>query len=100
MQRPTPTPVMHFTRVEHVVDMIEHGLLSDNEAQAEGLLQVEVGNTGIKDRRTRRVVTIPPGGTVADYVPFYYAPRSPMMFSIHCGNVPTYDEAATASSTS
>jgi hypothetical protein len=25
---------------------------------------------------------------VGDYVPFYYAPRSPMLFSIKCGNVP------------
>lgn len=92
MQRPTPTPVMHFTRVEHVAGMIERGLLSDNEAQAEDVLQIEVGNTGIKERRRRRLVTIPPGGTVADYVPFYYAPRSPMMYSIHCGNVPAYTE--------
>ncbi|MBB2890808.1 type II toxin-antitoxin system toxin DNA ADP-ribosyl transferase DarT [Flexivirga oryzae] len=34
--------------------------------------------------------TIVREGVVADYVPFYFAPRSPMMFSIHCGNVPTY----------
>lgn len=92
MQRPTPTPVLHFTRVEHVVDMIERGLRSDNEAQAEGLLQIEVGNTGIKERRRRRQVTVPPGGVVADYVPFYYAPRSPMMYSIHCGRVPSYQD--------
>lgn len=28
------------------------------------------------------------GGVVADYVPFYYAPRSPMLYSIQRGNVP------------
>jgi len=28
-------------------------------------------------------------GTLHDYVPFYFAPRSPMLFTISRGNVPT-----------
>ena len=32
------------------------------------------------------------GGTLADYVPFYFAPRSPMLFTIHRGNVEGYQE--------
>lgn len=90
MPRPVPTPVFHFTHVEHLAHVIDRGLLSDNEAQEEGLLAVEIGNTGIKERRRRRTVPLFPFGAVADYVPFYFAPRSPMMYSIHCGNVPTY----------
>jgi hypothetical protein len=89
--RATPTPVVHFTHVDHIVTLIEHGLLSDNSAQSAGVLSVEVGNAGIKDQRRRRAVPISPGGSVADYVPFYFAPRSPMMFAIAKGNVPTYD---------
>lgn len=92
MPRPIPTPIVHFTRVEHLADVIDRGLLSDNQAQFEGLLTVEIGNTSIKERRRRRQVPIAPFGTVADFVPFYFAPRSPMMYSIHCGNVPTYTE--------
>jgi hypothetical protein len=32
-----------------------------------------------------RVVPVPPGGTLADYVPFYFTPKSPMLMNIHTG---------------
>ena len=32
------------------------------------------------------------GGTLADYVPFYFAPRSPMLYTINRGNVEGYQE--------
>lgn len=92
MPRPVPTPVVHFTHIRHVATVARHGLLSDNAAVAEGLLSVEVGNRDIKRRRRERPVTVSPGGTVADYVPFYFAPRSPMMFAIDKGRVPEYVE--------
>lgn len=90
MGRPVPTFVLHFTRVEHVASILGRGLLSDSHAQAEGLVEIEVGNTSVKARRSVQLVPVGPGGVVADYVPFYFAPRSPMMFAIDRGNVPTY----------
>jgi hypothetical protein len=92
MGRPTPTTVVHFTRVEHLPTIVTSGLLADSSAQSQGVLNIEVGNTGIKARRAERRVPVAPGGFVADYVPFYFAPRSPMMYSIHMGNVPTYSD--------
>lgn len=38
----------------------------------------------MKGARRRRAVPVPPGGVVADYVPFYFAPRSPMLYRIAC----------------
>ena len=67
-----------------------HGLRCDSEMEASGSTFKEIGNRDIKDRRRGRVVPIPPGGSVADYVPFYFAARSPMLFAIHMGNVPTF----------
>lgn len=90
MPRPNPTRVYHFTRVEHLATIVQSGLLCDRQAQAAGLLTIEVGNTGIKARRADREVPVRPGGAVADYVPFYFAPRSPMMYAIDMGNVPGY----------
>lgn len=92
MARPSPTRVFHFTRVEHLANVARSGLLCDRLAQATGALEIEVGDRAIKSRRESRPVPVAPGGMVADYVPFYFAPRSPMMYSIYCGNVPGYNE--------
>lgn len=88
--RPDPTWVYHFTRLEHLPTLVGQGLVSDNQAHQGELLQVEVGNVEIKHRRQHRTVPIGPGGVVADYVPFYFAARSPMMYAIHKGGVGTY----------
>lgn len=88
--RPTPTQVYHFTRVEHLPTIVASGLVCDNRARAGGLLSIEIGNTDIKARRLGREVPVRPGGVVADYVPFYFAPRSPMLFAIERGNVSGY----------
>jgi hypothetical protein len=92
MNRPVPTPLYHFTHVSHLASIVKGGLLSDTDAVRSGSLIVDIGNAAIKERRRGRLVPIGPGGAVSDYVPFYLAPRSPMMFAIHRGNVPTYDE--------
>jgi hypothetical protein len=68
------------------------GLFCDRVAAERGLLQVEVGNREIKDARRRLPVQAGPGGCPADYVPFYFAPKSPMMYTISRGNVPQYQD--------
>lgn len=83
---------MHFTHVTHLPGIIAGDLLSDAIAQATGQILVEVGNLSIKERRKVRVVPVQPRGFVGDYVPFYFAPRSPMMYSIEQGNVETYQD--------
>jgi len=88
--RPSPVTVYHFTRVEHLASIIESGLQPDSTVG--GRLQVEVGHAGIKSRRALRPVPVAPGGFVGDYAPFYFAPCSPMMYSIHRGNVPNYSD--------
>lgn len=90
MPRPIPTPVCHFTHLDHLATIARHGLLSDTRARATGLLTTEAGEPRIKQRRTRQAVTAGPGGVVADYVPFYYRSRSPMLYSIRHGNVPAF----------
>lgn len=46
---------------------------------------VAIGNTEIIARRRRREVPIAPGGDLADYIPFYFTPYSPMLLNIKTG---------------
>lgn len=46
---------------------------------------VSIGNADLIDRRATRIVPIAPGGTLSDYIPFYFTPFSPMMYNIYTG---------------
>jgi hypothetical protein len=48
-----------------------------------------IAYSNLKERRAAWRVEVGPGGTLADYVPFYYAPRSPMLLVNHRGGVAT-----------
>lgn len=88
-----PTQVYHFTHFRNLRSILELGeLRCDNAVQEAQCLNVEVGSRSIKARRQTLRVPCGPGGVVADYVPFYFAPRSPMLFSIHRGNVSEYPD--------
>lgn len=87
MPRPIPTPVLHMTHIDRLPSIAQHGLLPDNEVVRRSLPGVEIGYQDIKQRRAQRLVPCGAGGTIADYVPFYFAPRSPMLYTITRGNV-------------
>ena len=46
---------------------------------------VDIGNPELIGKRNGRPVPIEPGGTLSDYVPFYFTPRSPMLLNIKTG---------------
>jgi hypothetical protein len=46
---------------------------------------VEIGNQELIQRRKSRVVPCGPGGTLSDYVPFYFTPYTPMLYNIKTG---------------
>ncbi|XXJ18450.1 type II toxin-antitoxin system toxin DNA ADP-ribosyl transferase DarT [Desulfovibrio caledoniensis] len=84
------TWIYHFTHYENLNSILATGgLKCDSDMVNKG--HAIVGNRDIKTRRFKKNVTVPPNGVVADYVPFYFAPRSPMLYSIHRGNVPECD---------
>lgn len=46
---------------------------------------VEIGNPDLISKRKQRAVLLAPHGTLADYVPFYFTPKSPMLLNIKTG---------------
>ena len=86
-------PIYHISHIDNLVSIIKRGvLLCDNQRNAKGVACRGIAHQHIKERRARRLVPLIPGGTLADYVPFYFAPRSPMLYSIHRGFVENYPD--------
>ena len=84
---------MHFTHVENLPGILTAGCLqSDSLVDRSSALRVEAGDLAVKARRKERHVPLAPFGRVADYVPFYFAPRSPMLLTLARGNVPRYSD--------
>lgn len=90
MPRPYPgrTPVFHILPIEKLRSVVEFGLLCDVDAQQRFGHQAstDAAHGSLKELRRNKQVDVASGGVLADYVPFYFAPRSPMLFSIKCGN--------------
>jgi ssDNA thymidine ADP-ribosyltransferase, DarT len=80
----------HFTHISNLASIAAHGIFCDSNIGESHGLTTDVGQQGIKAGRRLREVPIGLGGVVADYVPFYFAARSPMLGSIHTDRVPTY----------
>jgi hypothetical protein len=52
-----------------------------------GVNYQNISHAGAQGARAARSVPNPPGGKMHDYVPFYFAPRSPMLMAINGGKV-------------
>jgi hypothetical protein len=87
----TNRKIYHFTDFGNIPKIVEAGGLHCDAHMVDHCLGfTECAEVGIKSARRAKPVPVEPYGTVGDYVPFYYAPRSPMMSSITHGKVPGY----------
>ena len=82
-------PIYHITHVNNLPGIIANGRLICDRA-AQDLKLVNIAHNNIKERRLRKPVPVGPGGTVGDYVPFYFAPLSPMLYAIFKNQVAGY----------
>ncbi len=90
MAVPAQPKLYHITHVDNLGAIVaDGGLVSDREMLARGGPVRTIGMSGIKRRRVEELhVHCHPGTKVGDYVPFYFCPRSVMLFVIHCANHP------------
>lgn len=87
------TPIYHITHLRNLRAILEAGgLMAYSVLASRNIPHVNIAHQTIQDRRAATRVPLPPGGALHDYVPFYFAPRSPMLYSIHKGNVEGYEE--------
>ncbi|MBC7974635.1 MAG: DUF4433 domain-containing protein [Myxococcales bacterium] len=87
---PPPRPkIFHITHVDNLRSIVaDQELLSDVVMITRGGPPAGIGMSTIKQRRLALPVTCHPNDRVGDYVPFYFCPRSIMLFVIHCANNP------------
>ena len=96
MTDPSPTYLYHITHVRNLPSVLARGALCCNTTtNREQLTQVPIGYQDLKDRRAQRRVPIAPGGVLSDYVPWYFGPRSPMLYVINKQRVPGYNDGQT-----
>jgi hypothetical protein len=82
----TPEKALLFriTHVDNLPWILHNGVHCRNSMRMDSKF-TEIGLKELIDKRKTRQVPIPPGGTLSDYVPFYFTPHSPMLLNIKTG---------------
>lgn len=82
------TPIYRMIHLDNLSNLLEWGGdYSANQCAARNLTKRAIHHAHIMERRQSRTVSCGPGGTLADYVPFYFRSRSPMLYAIQGGQV-------------
>ncbi len=92
-----PTPIYHITNINNLSGIVQaRRLWCDAERVRQGFVCVSIGYDHLKQRRMTTPVRnragqpVAAGGFLGDYTPFYFANRSPMLYSISRGNIVGY----------
>lgn len=86
MRVTSETPIYRITHMSNVPWILNHGL----HAQSMGLRDpafIPIGDPDLIEKRRHRVVVVDPGGTLDDYVTFYFGVHSVMLYAIHTRRV-------------
>lgn len=74
--------ILHFTHIDNLSSILSYGLNADNFLST--CKYTCSGNNDIK--AMRKAKPMPNGTCVGDHVPFYFAPRSPMLYTQKVNN--------------
>ncbi len=81
---PEKALIFRITHIDNVPWLLTNGIHCRNSPTPCPNFR-EIGNSELIGKRASRTVPIPPGGTLSDYVPFYFTPCSPMLLNIKTG---------------
>jgi hypothetical protein len=76
--------IFRITHRDNMPWILDNGMHARNGKKFDSNCR-NIGNVDLIDKRSRRLVDVPPGGTLNDYVPFYFTPYSIMMYNIKTG---------------
>jgi hypothetical protein len=86
---PKDPKIYHITHLDNLPQIVDGVVWSDAERIRRDVNCTVVGMSEIKRRRLEELeVDCHPGTKVGEYVPFYFCPRSIMLFLLHKGNHP------------
>ena len=92
MPPPAAPKIYHIVHVDRLASIVADGVLwSDAALQRRARPGTTIGMSIIKQRRLTNPVKCRPGLNVGDCVPFYFCPRSVMLYLIHRANHPELD---------
>lgn len=81
------TQLFRITHIDNLPFILKNGLHSPGSKIQDPDFR-PIGFPALIDYRKERIVPISPGGTLSNYIPFYFWYRSPMLYVIHKGNNP------------
>ena len=89
MATPIPTPIYHFTHAENLDQVLQRGaLICKNETERSRIQYRSAAFESVQAQRHEYAVPVSARGSIHDYVPFYFNSKSPMLYTIKCGNLP------------
>lgn len=81
---PEKALIFRVTHIRNIPWALRHGLCASlHDEQDPDFVSIGLGE--LIQARRRRKIPIDPGGSLADYVPFYFTPYSPMLYNIVTG---------------
>ncbi|MCC5806193.1 MAG: DUF4433 domain-containing protein [Opitutales bacterium] len=81
---PDKALIFRITHIRNIPWILQNGVHCRNSTVFDPNY-VEIGNPELIRRRQERPVPVAPGGTLSDYVPFYFTPFSIMLYNIKTG---------------
>lgn len=81
---PEKALIFRIVHRSNVPWILNHGMYCRNSTVHDPDYRT-IGNPELIERRQHRAVPITPGGTLSDYIPFYFTPYTPMMLNIKTG---------------
>ncbi|WP_045449907.1 type II toxin-antitoxin system toxin DNA ADP-ribosyl transferase DarT [Tepidicaulis marinus] len=88
MPIPDQPKIYHIVHVDNLASICGDGCLWSDSVMVQRQGGTVIGMGSIKQRRLALPVSCHPQTFVGEYVPFYFCPRSIMLFVIHCANHP------------